>query len=210
MASFSPSEHLPAEGLLIRIVDNGKVLTLDYQGATTIHPDTLWWGLAVGYRAMQVAAVALSKQQLWSRDNLTVVSGHPGPGVIDSLNYVTGCTDTDRLTVMENPNCESRCNSEMKFEWWVSDGEQTAHVMLREDFVPEDFYELIDRRVYSETREDDDRVFELYKVNLCSRLWIATLEENFSVELLAPLAPGEIPNNHVWSEKLVVNNEVTA
>jgi hypothetical protein len=64
--------------------------------------------------------------------------------------------------------------------------------------------------IHSETREDDDRVFELYKVNLCSRLWIATLEENFSVELLAPLAPGEIPNNHVWSEKLVVNNEVTA
>ena len=37
---------------------------------------------------------------------------------------------------------------------------------LREDFVPKDFYELIDRRVYSENTAEDDRIFELYKVNL--------------------------------------------
>lgn len=199
MSSFSPLEYLPAEGLLIRIADHGKVLTLDYQEATAVHQRSLWWGTAVGYRAMQVAAIALSKEQLWSRENLTVVSGHPGPGVIDSLNFVTHCADKGNLTVMQNANCVSRCNSEMKFEWWVSDGEQTAHVMLREDFVPEAFYQLIDRGIYNEAREGDDKLFELYKVNLSARIWVAPLDENFSVEFLEPLAKGELPANHAWS-----------
>jgi hypothetical protein len=200
MNSFSPVEYTPAEGLLIRVVDHGKVLTLDYQEATAKHQRSLWWGTAVGYRAMQVAAIALSQKQLWSRDNLVVVSGHPGPGVLDSLNYVTCCADTGQLTVMQNDNCISRCNSEMKFEWWVSDGQQTAHITLRNDFVPDEFYQLIDRRVYSETREDDDKLFELYKVNLSSRIWVDPLFESFSVEITAPLTKGEVPANHEWNK----------
>ncbi|HIG65539.1 MAG TPA: hypothetical protein EYQ43_08315 [Methyloprofundus sp.] len=209
MGSFSTAEHIPTEGLLIRIVDNGEVRTLDYQDATAEHQRSLWWGTAVGYRAMQAAAQALSKDELWSRDNLTVVSGHPGPGVLDSLNFVTGCKDSDRLTVMENPNCVSRCNSEMKFEWWVSDGKQTAHVILREDFVPRAFYELIDRRVYNEASEADDKLFELYKVNLSSRIWVDALDKNFSVEMIdASLAKGEIPANHDWSEKVPLQEAI--
>jgi hypothetical protein len=202
MQTFSSSEYTPSQGLLIRIVDNNKVLTLDYQEATAQHQRSLWWGTAVGYRAMQMAAIALSPKNLWRRDHLVVVSAHPGPGVLDSLNYVTHCADKGTLTVMENDNCVSRCNSQMKFEWWVSDGEKTAHVMLNEDFVPIEFYQLIDRRVYSETKAEDDKLFELYKVNLSSRIWVAPLEDNFTVEILPPLAKGEIPGNHVWNKAL--------
>lgn len=198
MTAFSTNEYIPTEGLLIRVVDHGKVVTLDYQEATAIHQRSLWWGTAVGYRAMQMAAKAMSNKGLWCRDNLVVVSAHPGPGVIDSLNYVTGCVDRGTLTVMENDNCQSRCNSQMKFEWWVSDGEQTVHVSLDEDFVPAEFYALIDRRVYSETKEADDKLFELYKVNLSARIWVGALEDNFSVEYLPPMAKGELPGNHAW------------
>lgn len=200
MTSYSPFEYKPAEGLLIRVVDQGQVLTLDYQEATAKHQRSLWWGTAVGYRAMQVAAIALSQKQLWNRDNLIVISGHPGPGVLDSLNYVTCCSDKGNLTVLQNANCVNRCNSEMKFEWWVSDGQQTAHVMLRDDFVPIEFYQLIDRRVYEETRADDDKLFELYKVNLSSRIWVDPLFESFSIEMLAPLAKGELPADHEWTK----------
>lgn len=190
---------LPTEGLLVRIRDGANVLTLDYQETTAKHRQSLWWGTAVGWRAMQMAAKALSQDELWSRDNLAVVSGHPGPGVLDSINFVTDVGDRGALTVMQNPNCVSRCNSEMKFEWWVSDGSQTAHVALREDFVDRDFYELIDRRVYNEKRDDDDELFELYKVNMSARIWVAPLEDNFSVDYQAPLAKGEIPAGHAWS-----------
>lgn len=198
MSQFLSSEYTPTEGVNVNIVDGDRVLALDYQGSMTNHRSSLWWGTAVGYRAMQMAAKAMSDKYLWSRENLVLVSGHPGPGVLDSLNYVTGCVDAGTCTVMQNENCENRCNSEMKFEWWVSDGEKTAHVALREDFVPIEFYELIDRRVYSENTEEDDRIFELFKVNLSTRIWVAALEDNFSVDYIDPLAVGEIPT-HEWN-----------
>ena len=199
MSKFSTTDYKPTEGVVIRIVDNDEVVTIDYQGSMTNHTSSLWWGTAVGYRAMQTASNAMSQNYLWSRDHLVVVSGHPGPGVIDSRNYVTGCVDNDRCTIMQNPNCENRCNSEMKFEWWVSDKEKTAHVKLREDFVPKEFYELIDHLMYDDTTDEDQRRFELFKVNLSTRLWVAPLEENFSVDYIEPLEVGEIPQDHEWS-----------
>jgi hypothetical protein len=199
MTDYSTAQYPPVNGVNVNIVVDDKVLALDYQGTMTEHKGSLWWGTAVGYRAMQMAAIALSDQHLWRQENLVVVSGHPGPGVIDALNYVTKCSDNDRCTVIQNPRCENRCNSEMKFEWWVSDGKRTAHVMLREDFVPEEFYKMIDRMIYDGTTDEDRRLFELFKVNLSARIWAAPLEESFKVQYCEPLAKGELPTNSDWS-----------
>lgn len=199
--SDNKTAQLPAaEGVKVRIEDNGEVVELEYKGAMTEHRSSLWWGTAVGYRAMQMAALAMSSEEnLWSRKNLSLVSGHPGPGVLDSLNYVTGCKDRDQMVVMENPNCVGKCNSEMKFEWWVSNDEKTAHVALREDFVPQSFYDLTDRMVAGKTTDEDRRLFELFKVDLSTRIWNAPLDENFSVTYMDPLKPGELPEGHEWS-----------
>ena len=75
----------PVDATVVRIRDKGEVKELDYDGAMTHHMNSLWWGTAVGYRAMQAAAKALSKDGLWSRDDLYVVGAHPGPGVRDVL-----------------------------------------------------------------------------------------------------------------------------
>src|SRR5215212_3090581 len=156
----------PAEGVTVRIKDQGKVLELDYDGAVCQHPGSLWWGTAVGFRAMQVAAQALSVNDLWDRERLYVVTG----------------------------GCGMSCNSKMKYEWWVSDGERTANINLRPDFVPREFYELSDRLETNETTKEDIKSFRIFKVNLSTRIWVAPLEENFRVEVVdQPLEPGEVP-----------------
>jgi hypothetical protein len=183
-----------AEGVTIRIKDNDEVLELDYDGAVCQHPGSLWWGTAVGFRAMQVAAQALSKDGLWSRDNLYIVTGHPGPGVKDTIDYITGAASRDRYKTIVAEGCEMKCNSKMKYEWWVSDGEKTANINLRSDFVPREFYELSDRLETNETTKEDIKSFRIFKVNLSTRIWNAPLEENFRVEVIdQPLQPGDIP-----------------
>lgn len=201
MTAFSSKTFVPASELNVRIVADNEVLTLEYKDCTAKHQRSLWWGTAVGYRAMQMAATALSEETLWRREDLYVVSGHPGGGVLDSLNFVTGCRDNDKMRVLENPNCVNRCNSEMLFEWWVCDGKQTAYVKLRDGYVPKGFYELMDRQAYNEKIEGDDALFELYKVNMSSKIWVEPLERNFSVQMLPPLENGEIPTDHVWYKK---------
>jgi hypothetical protein len=185
----------PVDATVTRIKDKGEVKELDYDGAMTHHMNSLWWGTAVGYRAMQAAAKALSKDGLWSRDDLYVVGAHPGPGVRDAIDYVTHTVGRDRYKVLLDDKCGMKCNSAMKFEWWVSDGKRTACVRLREDFVPRAFYELSDRLGTDAQTEEDTMLFEISKVNLSARIWSAPLEHSFRVSLSdTPLKPGELPD----------------
>lgn len=185
---------VPVEETTVRIKDRGAIVELDYNGAMTAHRGSLWWGTAVGYRAMQAAAEALSQDGLWSRDDLYVVGAHPGPGVRDAIDYVTRAVKHDRYKVVTEADCGMKCNSSMKFEWWVSDGQKTAFVKLRDDFVPLSFYELSDRLGTDAETKEDDRLFEIFKVTLSARIWAAPLERNFSVAVSdQPLAVGDLP-----------------
>ena len=187
-----------AEGVTIRIKDQGEVVELDYDGAVCQHPGSLWWGTAVGFRAMQVAAQALSQDDLWDREKLYIVSGHPGPGVKDTIDYITGAPSRDRYKMIVADGCDMKCNSKMKYEWWVSDGEKTANINLRPDFVPREFYDLTDRLEVNDTvkeiTKEDIKAFRIFKVNLSTRIWNFPLEESFRVEVTdQPLQPGELP-----------------
>ena len=183
-----------AEGVTIRIMSQGELLELDYDGAVCTHPGSLWWGTAVGFRAMQVAALALSDHGLWDRENLYIVTGHPGPGVKDTVDYITDVVRRDRYKIILAEGCGMMCNSKMKYEWWVSDGERTVNINLRPDFVPRSFYDLSDRLGTDHTSKEDIRMFRIFKVNLSTRIWASPLEENFTVEMIdRPLEPGEIP-----------------
>jgi hypothetical protein len=189
-----PERLKPAEGVLVRIMDEGKLLELPYDGAMTEHQGTLWWGTAVGFRAMQVAALALSQEHLWSRDRLYVVSAHPGPGVRDAIDYVTRVVRRDRFQCVLDAGCGMKCNSSMKFEWWVSDAQRTAAIRLRSDFVPREFYDLSDLLGTDNETKAVKRAFNIFKVNLSTRIWNASLDENFFVDVSdKPLQPGVLP-----------------
>jgi hypothetical protein len=184
----------PVEATILRIRDHGAIEELDYNGAISAHTGSLWWGTAVGYRAMQAAAEALSQDSLWSRDDLYVVGAHPGPGVRDAIDYVTHVVGRDRYRLVTDADCGMKCNSSMKFEWWVSDRRRTAFVKLRDDFVPRAFYELSDRLGTPSQTKEDRRLFEIFKVTLSARIWAAPLSRNFSVTLSdRPLAVGDLP-----------------
>ena len=179
---------------MVRIKDQGEVLELDYDGAVCQHPGSLWWGTAVGFRAMQAAAQALSQDRLWSRDNLYIVSGHPGPGVKDTIDYVTGAASRDRYHCVVAKGCGMQCNSKMKYEWWVSDGRRPRTSICGPDFVPREFYDLTDRLGTPETTKEDIKAFRIFKVNLSTRIWNAPLEESFRVEVVEQrLQPGDLP-----------------
>jgi len=205
-----------AEATTIRIKDHGEIVELDYNGAITSHRGSLWWGTAVGYRAMQAAAEALSKDGLWSRDDLYIVGAHPGPGVRDAIDYVTGTAKRNRYHVVTDAECGAKCNSSMKFEWWVSDGNETAVIKLRDDFVPLAFYDLSDRLGTPDETKEDTRLFEIFKVTLSARIWAAPLASNFSVALRPlPLTPGDLPSEvqqaDYWNDlKTKQTQEMTA
>ena len=123
-----------------------------------------------------------------------VVSGHAGPGVRDAVDYVTDVVGRGRYHCVVAKDCDMKCNSKMKFEWWVSDEQRTAAIKLRPGFVPVEFYTLSDRLGTPETTKDDIKAFSIFKVNLSARIWNAPLEESFRVEVVEQrLQPGDLP-----------------
>jgi hypothetical protein len=97
--------------------------------------------------------------------------------------------------LVSDADCGMKCNSSMKFEWWVSDRRRTASIKLREEFVPREFYELSDRLGTAAETKADKRLFQIFKVTLSTRIWAAPLSRNFDVEVIdRPLAPGELPD----------------
>lgn len=193
MTNNLPNDCLQNPDVTVRA--RGRVQTLDYAGLEVFHQGDSWWGCTVGFRALQRVANELNKANVLDRDNLTIVSGHPGPGVLDAIEYVTGCVSTKRFCLLEAVATDDSCSRAMTFQWWVSDGRQTVHIKLREDFVPDAFYQVLDRLGTNEEQPADKQDFTAYKSNLSQQLWHTPLDEAFHVTVQEkPLAPGELPN----------------
>jgi len=178
--------------------NNDKTTTLDYTGLEYFHRGDSWWGCTVAFRALQQVAIQLdnsSNSAILKRDNLYLVSGHPGPGVLDAIDYVTQCITRKRFRLLDNVSDQVSCSRDMTFEWWISNGKQTVYIKLCDDFVPDSFYELLDRLGSENELADDKQLFTDFKNDLSKQLWHTSLEDAFEVKLLdKPMTLGELPH----------------
>ena len=163
------------------INDQGKLTTLNYSGLVDFHEGNSWWGCAVGFRALQRAATELSESGILERDNLYIVSGHPGPGVKDAIGYVSDAIRHNRFGVLDKVSESVGCSRDMTFEWWLSHGSFTIYLTLSNGFVPESFYELLDRLRLDKENETDLKLFGDFKENLSKKIWNAPLSQTFKV-----------------------------
>ncbi|MBA2491644.1 MAG: hypothetical protein ACR2KU_09075 [Gammaproteobacteria bacterium] len=172
-----------AIGKRLAIADRSKVRHLTYAGLLDFHQGDSWWGLSVGFRALQVAGKVLSREKLWDREHLRITSAHPGPGVRDAIEYVTRCVSRGRFRLACSRD-EIRCSRNMRFEWRVSDERETVRVRLRRGFVPDAFFDLLDRVNTPRESPEDRQRFDDFKRELSDRLWHVRLEDPFKVDSL--------------------------
>jgi len=201
----SANIHSSVEDTTVSIIVDGKVAHFDYGDLKKFHKGDSWLGCTVGFRVMQIAArefskPKLSEQALWSRDNLSIVSGHPGPGVKDAIELVTATISSNHFQLHESVNtdgCSSGCNSSMRFEWWITADNKTIHIKLHDDIVPESFLQLLDRLNTEEDRSDneneqDRKQFDQMKNDLSNILWNQSLDASFVINQTAPSTNSEV------------------
>lgn len=174
---------MSTEAKNLRIADNGQVLNLSHMDALAAHSGESWFGVAVGFRMLQAAGRALSEHQLWDRKDLFVVSGHPGSGVRDVIEHVTGCVSRKHF-YLQSGTADTGCNRAMQFVWEVGNGLSVATICLRDHYVPETLYTLLDRRGTEDEQADDARRFAALKHRLAQAVWDEPLSTLFDVTLL--------------------------
>lgn len=154
----------------IRIADHGVERCLSYGDALANHRGNAYWGCAVAFRALQRAADLLSTDRSWERENLHITSAHPGPGVRDTIEYVTRCISNDRFS-LSGPVTEAKCTRALEYQWQVSNGDKQVRLRLRDDFVPAEFFDILDRfEAQVETADDVQRLDEIKRI-LVEKIW---------------------------------------
>lgn len=179
----------------IDIMAAGNALHIDFDALRNFHQGDSWFGCAVGFRAMQVAARELSGKTLWSREALSVVSGHPGAGVRDAIELVTASVSNERFALLDGVP-DQGCQRNMRFEWWLCEQQKTLHIKLKDNFVPESFFRLLDRINAEQDGPDNRKDFDQMKKDLSDRLWQQTLDTTFESEFVPAPPTQSNPHNH--------------
>ena len=174
----------------ICIHDRGREERLDFDDALAFHRGDARWGCAVAFRALQRAGQLLSKERPWDRQTLHIRSGHPGPGVRDTIEFVTHGIADNRFE-LTHPGLECKCTSDLEYEWEISDGKNMARVRLRDDFVPAEFFALLDRMEAKTDTHTDKIRLEQIKQALIEKIWREPLEHCFPDVSLEPVSTGE-------------------
>lgn len=172
------------ESRVLQILDGDEVLNLSYREALDFHGNDAWFGVAVAFRMLQAAGDLLSVDRLWDRDGLYVVSGHPGRGVRDCVQYVTRCVTHGRYSLPTDV-FEGRCDSAMQFYWEIGDGMRVASIVLRDDFIPAQFFELLDRHATRHEHPADADRLGVLKRELAEKVWAEPLQTLFHTQLEA-------------------------
>ncbi len=99
--------------------------------------------LAVTFRAIEVALTALSPDRPAKRSEITVVSGHPGPGVRDSFEFVTRAVTRGVYTVDRSlPGARLMPTADLSYSFQVMLGGKTAEIAVLPDVLPARFFAL--------------------------------------------------------------------
>jgi hypothetical protein len=175
---------MSAEAQTLEIADCGRCCRVDYSSLMAYHGGGALFGATVAYRALQLAAHVLSGDRLWERNDLSIVSSHPGTGVTDAIEFVTRCVSRGRYEAADRTGA---CGSGMRFEWQIGSGAHTILVRLRDGFVPQRFFELAERKRTGVISANEQQALENLKADLSERLWEEPLEAVFELYWLEGL-----------------------
>ena len=166
----------------IKIADANEELELDYQQALAFHEGNSIWGVTVAFRMLQLAGNFFNNNKIWNRNDLFIISGHPGPGVKDAIEFVTHCISNNRFQLQAG--CEDKgCSRNMKFEWLITHGKESCTIKLRGDFVPAEFYDCLDRLNTDQEQNTDKELFKKFKQELSDNIWQERLQDVFWIEM---------------------------
>ncbi len=183
---------------ILTIGDMDNEVRVSYLQCLESYDGDALWGLTCAFRMLQLAQQLLSGENLWQRQKLYTVSAHPGPGVRYCVEYVTHCDSAGRYCLL--PACENQngCTRDMQYTWWLSDDQKTVRISLRNHFIPDSFFTLLDQ-VNNEQLDAAEKAtirhaFNAAKQSLAKSIWQYPVHEIFACSIRNEyLAPGKLP-----------------
>lgn len=135
---------IPA-GSMLRVQGEQGPIQIPFDAVMAYHGHGALAMLALIFQGLRGALARLETGgEPVPRGELSVVSGHPGPGVRDACEFVTravtrGCYRVD-LTL---PEARYSAAADKSYSFWLTRGERRVQAVLRDGVLPPEFFALL-------------------------------------------------------------------
>ena len=169
-------------GPVITIMGEEEPVEIPFSAVAAFHGQAALAMLAVTFQGIRLALSMLLPDRPPLRSEITVVSGHPGPGVRDSFEFVTRAATRGVYRIDRSlPEARLAPGSDISYSFRMSVGARTAEVALRPDVLPERFFSL---NFGSRMAEDEGELRQLKRA-VAARVLASSPEELFNARLCA-------------------------
>lgn len=171
---------------VIQIYDRKEILEIHFSEVRKYHGNIALMAIAVGFRTLQAAFAELYGDEIPDRSDLSILSGHGGPGFRDAFEFVTRAVTRQAYVVDTSyPNGQYDPYRPQSYSYVITDKKGPAvEVTLKENFLPPIFYEYLKKGREGTMTEDENEANRQLKEDLCERALALPQEELLYVRRL--------------------------
>lgn len=177
----------------IRIRDGEDLIELTFAEVEKYHGQGSIGGAALGFQVLRAGLRALFPDAPPRRDEIAIVTGHPGPGFRDAFELVTRAVTRDAYRV-DTSRPEGRYNPfhAHAYSWSIASADgRAAELVLREGLIPLRFFELWDLVGQGVATATDRQELNVVKRQVADEVLARPLGELFSVAVRETAAVGQ-------------------
>lgn len=165
----------------IAIMGEEELIEIPFSAVAAFHGQAALAMLAVTFQAIRLAIGMLSPDRAPLRSEISVVSGHPGPGVRDAFEFVTRAV-TRGVYRVDRSLQQARLapGADISYSFRIAIDGRDADVALRQDALPARFFAL--NFMQSRTAADDIELSRL-KRSIAAGVLAISPERLFDVRL---------------------------
>lgn len=168
---------------VIHIKDRQDMLEIGFEDICKYHGGVALMAVAVGFRCLQAAFQELFGDEIPERKNISICSGHGGPGFRDSFEYVTRAVTRGVYQVdTAYPAGQYDPFRPQSYAFVIStESGASVEIVLNDHFLPMAFYEYLKKGREETMTETDIKIFSELKRSLAAQALATPLEELFTI-----------------------------
>ena len=129
----------------IKIYDRSDLLEISFEDVKKYHGYAAYMALGVAFRVVETAFEELYGEEIPNRKDISILSGHGGPGFRDVFEFVTRAKTRGVYTVDVNyPVAQYDPHRAQSYAYVFSkENGESVEVSLKDNFLPPVFYDYL-------------------------------------------------------------------
>ncbi len=128
----------------ITVAGEEEPISIGFDAVAAYHGQAALAMLAITFQGLRATLPILSPDRPAQRTALSVISGHPGPGVRDAFEFVTRVVTRDAYVIDRSlPLARFNPTADISYSFMISLGDRKVRAALNPGVLPPQFFEFL-------------------------------------------------------------------